>query len=87
MTSNTGLDGAADDHDMDELGNGAPLDLPSIDASPQKRQHQTHDDSGIGLDVDIEGEVSGGEDQLKRLKKEWGIMSDPADADGHVIVV
>jgi regulatory factor X, other len=87
MTSNTGLDGAADDHDMDELGNGAPLDLPSIDASPQKRQHQTHDDSGIGLDVDIEGEVSGGEDQLKTLKKEWGIMSDPADADGHVIVV
>lgn len=87
MTSNTGLDGAADDHELDELGNEAPLDLPSIDTSPQKRQHQGHDDSGISLDVDIEGEVSGGEDQLKRLKKEWGIMSDPADADGHVIVV
>jgi regulatory factor X, other len=87
MTSNTGLDGAADDHELDDLGNGAPLDLPSIDTSPQKRQHQAHDDSGISLDVDIEGEVSGGEDQLKRLKKEWGIMSDPADADGHVVVV
>jgi regulatory factor X len=87
MTSNTGLDGAADDHELDELSNEAPLDLPSIDTSPQKRQHQAHDDSGISLDVDIEGEVNGGDDQLKRLKKEWGIMSDPADADGHVVVV
>lgn len=87
MTSNTGLDGTADDHDMDDLGHGPPLDLPSIDTSPPKRQHQAHDDSGISLDVDIEGEVSGSEEQLKRLKKEWGIMSDPADADGHVVVV
>jgi hypothetical protein len=87
MTSNTGLDGAADDHDMDDLGNGPPLDLPSIDTSPPKRQHQAHDDSGISLDMDIEGEGSGSEDPLKRLKKDWGIMSDPADADGHVVVV
>ena len=87
MTSNTALDGAADDHELDELGNGGPLDLPSIDTSPQKRQHQAHDDSGISLDVDIECDVSGTEDRLKRLKKEWGIMSDPADADGHVVVV
>ena len=96
-----GLDGATDsDHDLeDELGNGAPLDLPSIDtttrSSPRKRHHQAHDDSGISLDIEIEGEMmdvgnaSGGdgEEQLKRLKKEWGIMSDPADADGHVVVI
>ncbi len=88
VTSATGLDGPADDNDLEELGNGALLDLPSIDtSSPQKRQHQAHDDSGISLDIDIEGSGSGGEDQMKKLKREWGIMSDPADADGHVVVV
>ena len=84
-TKATGLDVPADDNDLEELGNGAPLDLPSIDtSSPQKGRHQAHDDSGIGIDVDIEGAGSGREDQLKR---EFFLMSDPTDADGHVVVV
>lgn len=87
MTSNTGLDGTEDDHDLDELDDGAPLDLPSIDtSSPQKQRHQGHDDSGISLDTEVEN-GSGADEHLRRLKNEWGILSDPADADGHVVVI
>jgi regulatory factor X, other len=98
-----GLDGATDsnDHDnddddrMDEIRRPGPLDLPSINtnSSPLKRQgglhsSQVHDDSGIDLGLDIEdGNVSGVEEHLKRMKRESWILSDPVDADGHVVVI
>ena len=43
------------------------LELPSIEtAAPQKRQHQSHDDSGISLDAEIEdgAEIVAGETAL-----------------------
>ena len=97
-----GLDGAAND-DLEELEHGGPLVLPCINvgSSPQKRQHQTHDDSGISLDIEIEDEFNRVEvdgqyiegavgDSLKgfkRMKKDWGILSDPADETGDVVVI
>jgi regulatory factor X, other len=78
-----------------------PLELPSIEtAAHPKQQHQTHDDSGISLDADIEdaaaeaaadddGATAHAKERLKqkRLRGEWGILSDPADAMGEVVVI
>lgn len=91
------------DDDMDH----PPLELPSIEnaASPKRRHHSHHDDSGISLDAEIEDggaetaveaalpdatearEKEKEKQQQKRLRTEWGILSDGPDAMGEVVVI
>ena len=81
-TATTAVGG--DEHD--DLDSG-PLELPSIEAqSPQKRflHEQAHDDSGIGL-MDREDTIPASS-PFKKLRKDLGLLSDPVDADGHVVV-
>jgi hypothetical protein len=79
------------------------MDHPSPKRQQQQQQQQSHDDSGISLDADIEdgtdvppGDTTASADpsatekerlKQKRLRREWGILSDPADAMGEVIVI
>ena len=81
-TATTAVGG--DEHD--DLDSG-PLELPSIETqSPPKRflPEHAHDDSGIGM-MDREDTIPASS-PFKKLRKDLGLLSDPVDADGHVVV-
>ena len=86
------LDGTGDEHDFEELRNAEPLELPPIETTQKeiREDHQhAHDDSGIGMGEEGDGEEGENDLNLKGLKhpSESWILSDPADADGHVVVL